>query len=34
MADSGHFVKNIKFRIDMKWPEMRSKEHLLKKLRE
>ena len=25
MADGSHFVKNFKLRIDLKWPEMRSK---------
>ena len=25
MGAGGHFVKKIKFRIDLKWPEMRSK---------
>ena len=25
MGAGGHFVKQIKFRIDLKWPEMRTK---------
>ena len=29
MSAAGHFVKNFKiFRIDLKWPEMRSKVNL------